>query len=269
MNIPFRQTIQTLINRGGRAKTPTLLQMEAVECGAAALGIVLGYFGKIVPLPELRQACGVSRDGSKATNILKAAKIYGLEGKGYKQDLDQLPALKPPYVVFWDFNHFLVVEGICPKRVYLNDPASGPRIVTPADFDQSYTGVVLAFKPGPEFQPGGKKPSVVRALWDRLRNSAGALAYCVLAGFLLTLVGMAVPVFSQIFVDEVLVQGRHQWLRPLLIGMAVAAILQGLLTLLQLRYLRRLKVKLSVGMSSRFLWHILRLPVGFYAQRFA
>lgn len=269
MNMPFKQIIQTLLNRSGRAKTPTLLQMEAVECGAAALGIILGYYGRILPLPELRQACGVSRDGSKATNILKAARIYGLESKGYKLELDQLPALPPPYIVFWDFNHFLVVEGIRSHKVFLNDPASGPRTVTPEDFDQSYTGVVLTFKPGPEFEPGGQKPSVVRALWERLRPSVGALAYCVLAGFLLTLVGMAVPVFSQIFVDEVLVQQRHQWLRPLIIGMGMAAILQGLLTLLQLRYLRRLKVKLSVGMSSRFLWHILRLPVGFYAQRFA
>jgi ATP-binding cassette subfamily C protein len=264
------QTLQTwLTRRRQRAKTPTLLQMEAVECGAAALGILLGYYGKILPLPELRQACGVSRDGSKAANILKAAKAFGMEAKGYKKELEQLPSLTPPYIVFWDFNHFLVVEGFGPQRVYLNDPATGPRTVTFQEFDEGYTGVVLVCQPGPDFQPGGKKPSVVRALWERLRSSLGALAYCVLAGFLLTLVGLVVPVFSQVFVDEILVQGRHQWLRPLIIGMAVAAILQGLLTLLQLRYLRRLKIKLSVGMSSRFLWHILRLPVGFYAQRFA
>ncbi|MBE9138846.1 NHLP family bacteriocin export ABC transporter peptidase/permease/ATPase subunit [Nodosilinea sp. LEGE 07088] len=264
------QTLQTWLNRSGqRAKTPTLLQMEAVECGAAALGIVLGYYGKIVPLTELRQACGVSRDGSKAANILKAAKTYGMQAKGYKRELEHLPSLKPPYIVFWDFNHFLVVEGFRQQRVYLNDPATGPRTVTVQDFDEGYTGVVLVVEPGPDFQPGGKKPSVVRALWERLSSSVGALAYCVLAGFLLTLVGLVVPVFSQIFVDEILVQGRHHWLRPLIIGMAIAAVLQALLTLLQLRYLRRFKVKLSVGMSSRFLWHILRLPVGFYAQRFA
>ena len=255
--------------KGQRVKTPTLLQMEAVECGAAALGIILGYYDRIVPLPELRQECGVSRDGSKAANILKAAQTYGLQAKGYKKELEQLQALSPPYIVFWNFNHFLVVEGFGKQRVYLNDPATGPRTVSHAEFDEGYTGVVLVLEPSAEFAKGGRKPSMALALWERLRSSKGAVAYCVLAGFLLTLIELVVPVFSQVFVDEVLIQGRQQWLRPLLIGMVFAAILQALLTLFQLRYLRRLKIKLSVGMSSRFLWHILRLPVGFYAQRFA
>ncbi len=255
--------------KGQRVKTPTLLQMEAVECGAAALGIILGYYDRIVPLPELRQECGVSRDGSKAANILKAAQTYGLQAKGYKKELEQLRELTPPYIVFWNFNHFLVVEGFGKQRVFLNDPATGPRTVSHAEFDEGYTGVVLVLQPGAEFVKGGCKPSMALALWERLRSSKGAVAYCVLAGFLLTLIELVVPVFSQIFVDEILVQGRQQWLRPLLIGMVVAAILQAVLTLFQLRYLRRLKIKLSVGMSSRFLWHILRLPVGFYAQRFA
>ncbi|MBM0745476.1 NHLP family bacteriocin export ABC transporter peptidase/permease/ATPase subunit [Phormidium sp. CLA17] len=243
--------------------------MEAVECGAAALGIILGYYDRIVPLPELRQECGVSRDGSKAANILKAAQTYGLQAKGYKKELEHLQALRPPYIVFWNFNHFLVVEGFGKQRVYLNDPASGPRTVSHAEFDEGYTGVVLVLEPSTEFVKGGRKPSMTLALWERLRSSKGAVAYCVLAGFLLTLIELVVPVFSQIFVDEILIEGRQQWLRPLIIGMVVAAILQALLTLFQLRYLRRLKIKLSVGMSSRFLWHILRLPVGFYAQRFA
>lgn len=252
-----------------RVKTPTLLQMEAVECGAAALGIILGYYGRIVPLAELRRECGVSRDGSKAANILKAARSYGLQAKGFKKEIDQLEGLPPPYIVFWNFNHFLVVEGCGKRRVHLNDPATGPRAVSRQEFDEGYTGVVLVMAPGEDFVKGGRKPSLLLALWSRLRGATGALVYCLLAGFLLTLVGMAVPVFSQVFVDEILVQGRQQWLRPLIIGMVLTAILQGLLTLLRLRYLRRLKIKLAVGMSSRFLWHILRLPVGFYAQRFA
>ena len=268
--INFWQHLQKLLKgQGKRAKTPTLLQMEAVECGAAALGIILGYYGRIVPLPELRRECGVSRDGSKASNVLKAARSYGLQAKGFKKELDQLQELRPPYIVFWNFNHFLVLEGFGKERVYLNDPGSGPRKVSRQEFDEGYTGVVLVIEPGPEFQKGGHKPSLLRALWSRLQGSTGVLIYCMLAGFLLTLVGLAVPVFSQVFVDEILVQGRQHWLRPLLLAMAIATVLQGVLTLLRLRYLRRLKVKLSVGMSSRFLWHILRLPVGFYAQRFA
>ncbi|MCC5653993.1 NHLP family bacteriocin export ABC transporter peptidase/permease/ATPase subunit [Nostoc sp. XA013] len=264
------QYLQNLLkNPGKRVKTPTLLQMEAVECGAAALGIILGYYGRIVPLPELRGECGVSRDGSKASNVLKAARSYGMQAKGFKKELDQLPDLSPPYIVFWNFNHFLVVEGFSSSWVYLNDPGTGPRKVSRQEFDEGYTGVVLVMEPGAEFEKGGRKPSLILSLWSRLKSATGVLIYCLLAGFLLTLVGLAVPVFSQVFVDEILVQGRQHWLRPLLLAMAIAAVLQGVLTLLRLRYLRRLKVKLSVGMSSRFLWHILHLPVGFYAQRFA
>nr|WP_211176081.1 NHLP family bacteriocin export ABC transporter peptidase/permease/ATPase subunit [Brasilonema sp. UFV-L1] len=263
--------LQTLLKSRGRrrVKTPTLLQMEAVECGAAALGIILGYYRRVVPLPELRRECGVSRDGSKASNVLKAARSYGLQAKGFKKELKQLQDLRPPYIVFWNFNHFLVVEGFGKERVYLNDPGTGPRTVSQQEFDEGYTGVVLVMEPGTEFTKGGRKPSMVTALWERLQGAAGALVYCIIAGFFLTLIGLVVPVFSQVFVDDILVQQRQHWLRPLLLGMAIAAVLQGSLTLLRLRYLRRLKIKLSVGMSSRFLWHILRLPVGFYAQRFA
>ncbi len=266
---PWEYLQKILPRRSLRVKTPTLLQMEAVECGAAALGIILGHYGRIVPLPQLRQECGVSRDGSKASNMVKAARNYGLEAKGFKKELSQLQGLRLPYIVFWNFNHFVVVEGFRNQRVYLNDPATGPRHVSLQEFDEGYTGVVLVMEPSTQFSKGGRKPSMVLSLWSRLQGAEGALVYCIVAGFFLTVVGLVVPVFSQVFVDDILVQGRQLWLRPLLWAMAIAAILQGSLTLLRLRYLRRLKIKLSVGMSSRFLWHILRLPVGFYAQRFA
>ncbi|MCW5317731.1 NHLP family bacteriocin export ABC transporter peptidase/permease/ATPase subunit [Nostoc sp. KVJ3] len=262
--------IQRLISRPDRRRrTPTLLQMEAVECGAAALGIILGYYDRIVPLAELRQACGVSRDGSKASNILNAARSYGLQAKGFKVDLAGLRKLQCPYIVFWNFNHFLIVEGFAKDKVYLNDPATGPRTVSLPEFDQSFTGVVLVGEPGAEFQPGGQKPSLTLSLWDRLQSSLGALIYCIIAGLLLVIPGLAIPAFSQAFVDNVLIEGRSDWLRPLILGMIFTAILNGFLTLLQLQFLRRMKIKLAVGMSSRFLWHILRLPVSFYDQRFA
>ncbi len=265
----FRQIRRVFSRPDRRRRTPTVLQMEAVECGAAALGIVLGYYDRIVPLAELRQACGVSRDGSKASNIINAARRYGLQAKGFKVDLDGLHKLECPYIVFWNFNHFLVVEGFAKDKVYLNDPATGPRTITPAEFDQSFTGVVLVVEPSAEFQPGGRKPSLAVALWDRLQSSLGALVYCVIAGLLLVIPGLAIPAFSQAFVDNVLIEGRNDWLRPLILGMILVAILNGFLTLLQLQFLRRMKIKLAVGMSSRFLWHILRLPVSFYDQRFA
>jgi ATP-binding cassette, subfamily C, bacterial len=254
---------------GIRRRTPTVLQMEAVECGAAALGIILGYYGRIVPLAQLRQDCGISRDGSKASNILNAARSYGLNAKGLKADLDGLRRLPYPYIIFWNFNHFLVVEGFSDRKVYLNDPGTGPRTVSWEEFDTSFTGLILFFEPGPEFQKGGRKPDVILALRQRLQGSGEVLAYCIFAGFLLVIPGLVSPIFSQVFVDNVLVQNRQEWLQPLLLGIILTAILNGLLTLLQLKFLRRMKIKLSVSMSSQFIWHLLCLPVSFYAQRFA
>lgn len=253
-----------------RVRTPTILQMEAVECGAASLAIILAYYNRIVPLAELRIECGVSRDGSKASNLILAARRYGMEADGFKAEhLEQLQQLSPPYIVFWNFNHFLVVEGCNKHWVFLNDPATGPRKVSWAEFDEGFTGVVLVIEPGEDFVPGGRKPNVVSGLSDRLQGSFAAILYCVLAGFLLVLPGLAIPVFSQVFVDQVLVENRTEWLRPLILGMILTTVFQGLLTLLRLRYLRKLRIKLTVGMSTRFLWHILRLPVRFYAQRYA
>lgn len=252
-----------------RVKTPTLLQMEAVECGAASLGIILSYYSRIVPLAELRRECGVSRDGSKASNVLKAAKRYGLEAKGYKKQLESLPEIKPPFIVFWNFNHFLVVEGFGKQRVYLNDPAAGPRSVSWQEFDEAYTGVVLVFERGKEFKKGGRKPNLVLSLLSRLQSSKAAILYCIIAGFMLVIPGLAIPVFNQIFIDKIIVDQKTEWMRPLIIAMIFAALLQVALTFLQKRYLRQLKIKLSVSMSSRFFWHTLRLPAGFYAQRFA
>ncbi|NEP41998.1 MAG: NHLP family bacteriocin export ABC transporter peptidase/permease/ATPase subunit [Okeania sp. SIO2G4] len=244
--------------------------MEAVECGAAALSIILAYHGRIVPLAKLRQECGVSRDGSKASKIVGAARNYGMEANGFKAEtLDQLDEISPPYIVFWEFNHFLVVEGFNKHQVFLNDPATGPRKVSWDEFDEGFTGVILTIEPGDEFEKSGRKPSIIPLLYQRLRPSLGAIIYCIIAGFLLVIPGLTVPVFSQIFVDNILVENRTNWLRPLVLGMTIAMILQTLLTLLRLRYLRKLMIKLSVGMSSQFMWHILRLPVGFYAQRYA
>jgi ATP-binding cassette subfamily C protein len=243
--------------------------MEAVECGAAALGIILGYYGRIVPLAELRQACGVSRDGSSAANVLTAAKMYGLNAKGFKKGLPSLMELQPPYIIFWQFDHFLVVEGFDKEQAYVSDPAVGRRKIALEEFNQGYTGIVLLMEPGVNFQKGGKKKSVIEALQNRLRSSAAALAYCVAAGFLLVIPNLAVPVFSQVFVDNVLIKHRLDWVPYLLVGMLLTVSLQGLLTALQLQYLRKLKIKLSVAMSSQFVWHLLKLPVSYYAQRYS
>jgi ATP-binding cassette, subfamily C, bacterial len=252
-----------------RIRTPTLLQMEAVECGAAALGIILGYYGRAVSLAELRIECGVSRDGSTAANVLKAARGYALEAKGFKKELEALQDLPCPYIVFWGFNHFLVVEGFSKDRVFLNDPATGPRHVSLAEFDEGYTGVVLVFQPSATFKKGGTRGNFLLSLTKRLRGSHIALLYCTIAGFLLVLPNLAVSIATQIFIDHILIQGLQDWLRPFLLGLAIIALIKGTLTWLRFLYLRRLKIKISMSMSSRFLWHILHLPVSFYSQRFS
>jgi len=243
--------------------------MEIVECGAACLGIILGHFGRIVPLPELRRACGVSRDGSKASSVVQAARNYGLDAKGYKKDLHELGALEYPYVVFWNFNHFVVVEGHARGRVFLNDPATGPRTVSLEEFDEAFTGVVLKMTPGPAFERGGRRPSVASGLWSRLRSSTGTFLLCGLTALLLVIPGLAVPAFLQVFVDQVLVQRLEDWVRPIIIGVLLAAFLRAALTAIQQRLLRRLQLKLAVTTASRFVWHLLRLPADFYAQRFS
>jgi ATP-binding cassette, subfamily C, bacterial len=252
-----------------RVYTPTLLQMEAVECGAAALGIILGYYRRFVPLPELRQACGVSRDGSKASNVLKAARLYGLDAKGFTLDVEALRTLKPPYIIFWNFNHFLVVEGIERHYVYLNDPGTGRRRVTFEEFDQSFTGVTLVFERGSEFKAGGHRSSIWIDLFTRLRQSQDTILFCLIIGFLLTLTRTGAATFSQIFIDDIILKGQQDWLRPLLLTMGVTAILQGVMFFLQTNYLASLSTKLSVLFSGQFLWHILRLPSSFYSQRYA
>jgi ATP-binding cassette, subfamily C, bacterial len=264
----FSQVKQSQKPKKERIRTPTVLQMEEVECGAAALGIILGYYHRFVPLAELRSECGVSRDGSQPASIVKAARNYGLRAKAFKKQTHQLAIMQLPAIAFWNFSHLLVVEGFLQDKVYLNDPATGPRTVSLQEFEEAYIGIVLVMEPEAGFKKGGKSKNVLRSLLERLHSSMGAVILSVLVGFLLVLPGMALPVFNQVFVDQILVEGRSDWLRPLLIGMFVAAVMQGFLFLLQRRYLRQLQIKLAASMSSSFMWHLLQLPVGFYTQRF-
>lgn len=262
------QIASSWLRRGRRVKTPTVLQMEAVECGAAALAMVLRYYGSYVPLEEVRLACGVSRDGTKASNMLKAARSYGLIGKGFKKEPEDLPNMPLPVIVFWNFNHFVVVEGFSADRVYLNDPAVGPRSVSKAEFDQSFTGVVLVFETGPTFKKQGQKSSLVNALSGRLVGSRSALVYVVLASLALVIPGLVIPTFTRTFIDAYLVRGNTGWALPLLAGMVIALLVNAALTWLQQSYLLRLETKLALSTASKFFWHVLHLPVEFFTQRY-
>ncbi|PQP84163.1 NHLP family bacteriocin export ABC transporter peptidase/permease/ATPase subunit [Paenibacillus sp. PCH8] len=252
-----------------RVKTPTVLQMEAVECGAASLAIVLAYYKSFIPLEELRIACGVSRDGSKASNVLKAARQYGMEAKGYRKNPDDLRKMSWPLIIHWNFNHFLVLEGIVKDRVFLNDPVTGPREITFEEFDQSFTGVAIAIKPSPTYVRQGKAPSVLGSLSRRIQGSEKALIFAIIAGLFLVLPGLVIPVFSKVFIDQILLGNMKNWLFPLLIGMGLTALLRAFLTWLQRYYLLRLEMKLALSSSSRFFWHVLRLPIEFFSQRFS
>jgi NHLM bacteriocin system ABC transporter peptidase/ATP-binding protein len=253
-----------------RVRTPSILQMEAVECGAAALAMILATYRRWVPLEELRHECGVSRDGSKANNVLRAARKYGLEAKGFKYDaLDKLYTLELPVILFWNFNHFVVLEGFKGGRAFLNDPAQGPRSVSMAELDGSYSGVVLTFKPGPEFVKGGQSPNMLPALRRRLRGSEWALIFTIMCGLFLVVPGLAVPAFTQVFIDDYLVKGQGYLLVPLLWMMAGAVVVQGALKWLQEYYLLRLETRLALSTSSTFFNHILRLPASYFGQRFA
>jgi NHLM bacteriocin system ABC transporter peptidase/ATP-binding protein len=252
-----------------RVKTPTLLQMEATECGAASLGIILAFFGKHVPLEQLRIDAGISRDGSKALNVVKAARKHGLTAKAFSlANIEDLYSVKLPAIVFWRFSHFLVLEGFDRKYFYLNDPASGHRRVTYQDFSESFTGVILTFEPNAEFIKVGKTRSLAGGLWMRLASSKIPLAYVTLTGLLLLIPGLLIPIFAKVFVDYFLIERVSGWIIPLLIGMLGTAAVQGTLTWLQRNYLLRMETRIAVSESSKFFRHVLRLPLEFFYQRY-
>ena len=250
-----------------RVKTPTILQMEAVECGAASLAMILGYYGSFIPLERLRVECGVSRDGSKASKIILAARRLGLNADGYKREISSLKNSPLPAILFWEFNHFVVLEGFKGDKAYINDPASGRRKVSYEDFNLSYTGVVLEFSKNDSFVAQGKKPSIFSMLSRRIKGMRRVILYVVLIGLFLVVPGLVIPAFSRFFVDTILVAKLTGFLKPLLIAMGLTAILKGVLTWVQQFVLMRFHLKLSLSSSAQFLNHVFKMPVEFFAQR--
>lgn len=251
-----------------RVKTPTIIQMELAECGAASLGIVLGYFGKYLTLEELRIRCGVSRDGSNAQNIFSAAESYGLITEAYKMELDGLKEVQGPAILYWGFNHFVVFEGWVKNKIYINDPNTGPRTITLEELDREFTGVVLTFKPGASFKKSGRPDSLIQTYVNRIKWFKPTITFLVLTGFGLILPGLALPTLIRIFVDNIFIGEMRSWQSVIILALAVTLLFTGILTFLQSYYLNRLQQKLSIIFSSKFLWHILRLPMSYYSQRF-
>jgi NHLM bacteriocin system ABC transporter peptidase/ATP-binding protein len=252
-----------------RVHTDTVLQMETVECGAASLSMIFGFHGLYKSLEQLRVECGISRDGSNALNLIKAARNNGFEATGLKMEIEELPTLKLPFIVFWNFNHFVVVEGFDKKYFYLNDPAIGHRKVSHEEFSRSFTGVTLTFQPNADFRKAGTKPDVVRSLRNKMNGLRSSIIFLVICSLFLIIPGIVIPSLSQIFIDDILIKRFDDWFRPLLIGLALLGIIKLILTYLQQKYLLRLETRIALSLSSDYFWHVLNLPVAFFSQRFA
>ena len=242
--------------------------MEAVECGAASLSMVLGYFGCYRPLAEVRMQCGVSRDGSKATNILKAAKHYGFRAKGLTRSFKKLQETQLPVVIFWNFNHFVTLEGFGKNSVFINDPGVGHREVSIKEFKAAFTGVTLSIQPGEEFKKTGRKPSVWPSLFRTLRGYEKGFLYIFLASLLLVLPQFLLPAATQVFIDNVLLDKRTDWFRPLISFLAGVLFLQVAVDSLKALISRRLQLMQMISLNTGFIWRLLRLPISFYTQRY-
>lgn len=257
------------LGRGRRVRTPTVLQMTGVECGVASLAMILAHYGAWVSIDTLRVQAGVTRNGSKASNLLKAARAHGLSAKGFKKEPDGLMSLPVPSIIHWNFNHYVVFEGVRGGWAYINDPASGPRRLKLRELGEHYTGVVLAFEPTVDFRRQGRRTGLASLLAARLSSCKGALAFVLLASLALVVPGIAIAGFAKIFVDDILIAGNDDWLVPLILGMALAAVFRGALTALQQAFLLRMEAMLALTMASRFLWRLIHLPAAFFTQRHA
>lgn len=260
----------TLALAGAKSvRTPTVLQIDRLEAGAACLGMILGHFGCWVPIEEVRFACGVSRDGSRPTHLLRAAESFGLDAKLVEIPYEQLGSVAVPYIIPAGGGHFVVIEAVLADGFRINDPALGRRTIPAKDVRKRYPGHVLTFKPGPGFVRKGHRPNLIRALIERLGGARSALLFIVSVSLLLVVPGIVLPGLTRMFVDDYLIGGRTEWLRPLLLSFAVAIAVQALLLWIQQRHLLRFEAKMTVASAGKFFWHLLHLPMEFFAQRYA
>ena len=252
----------------GVAKVPVIMQMEALECGAACLAMVMAYYNKWIPLEQVRFDCGVSRDGSNAKNILLAARNYGFEAKGYRFEPDSLKQDGLfPCIIHWNFNHFVVLNGFKHNKAYLNDPARGEINVSMKEFDEAFTGVVLMIEPGENFVPSGKPKSILQFVKKRLSGAKALIAFVAITTIITYLFGLINPILSQIFMDRLLTGQNRQWLMPFITLMSILAILQIIIQAVSSIYSLRINGKLAVVGSTSFMWKLMKMPMEFFNQR--
>lgn len=254
----------------GACKVPVVMQMEALECGAASLTMIMAYYDKWIPLEQVRADCGVSRDGSNARNIVRAARNYGLVAKGYRYEPEELKREgKFPCIIHWDFNHFVVLDGFKGNKAVLNDPARGVVTVSMEEFDRGFTGVCLMFEPGEEFTPGGKPKSMLAFAKSRLKGTGAAIVFVILTTLITSLIGVINPVFSRIFLDYLLAGKSPEWVVPFLLTLTGFSVLQIIAAWIQAVYILRINGKMDVVGSTSFMWQVLRMPMDFFSQRMA
>lgn len=254
----------------GVAKVPVVMQMEALECGAASLAMICAYYNKWIPLEQIRVDCGVSRDGANAKNLLVAARSYGFTAKGYRYEPDDLKKNgKFPCIIHWNFNHFVVLDGFKGKKAVINDPAKGNYTVSMETFDKSFTGICLMFEPNENFVPSGKRKSVLSFAVKRLSGAKVAVAFVVFTTLISALIGVITPAFSRIFMDRLLTHESPDWFYPFLIALSAMSALQLVISALETYYSNRINGKLATVGSSTFLWKVLHLPMEFFSQRLA
>ena len=264
-----KDKIKTPLTKGV-AKVPVVMQMEALECGAASLTMILAYYGKWIPLEQVRADCGVSRDGSNAKNVLKAARSYGLNAKGYRYEPDELKKNgKFPCIIHWNFNHFVVLNGFKGNKAVLNDPAKGTYSVPIETFDNSFTGICLMFEPGETFEPGGKPKSMVAFAKEKMKGAGVAVAFTVITTVITSLIGIINPAFSRIFIDRLLTGQNPDWFMPFIWALTALSVLQIIISFIEAIFQARISAKIDAVGSSSFMWTVLRMPMEFFSQRMA
>ncbi len=256
--------------RNGKVKVPVVMQMEALECGAASLTMILAYYGKWIPLEQVRADCGVSRDGSNAKNILKAARSYGLVAKGYRYEPEGLKENgKFPCIIHWNFNHFVVLDGFKGSKAYLNDPAKGSYSVPMEIFDKSFTGICLMFEPAESFEPGGSPKSILTFAKKRLKEAKAAMVFVALTTLITALLGIITPAFSRIFMDRLLTGENPEWFLPFIFALGGISLIQLIVEWMKAVYSLKINGQLSAVGSTAYMWKVLRMPMEFFSQRMA
>ena len=254
--------------RKGVAKVPVIMQMEALECGAACLAMILAYYQKWIPLEQVRLDCGVSRDGSNMKNVFLAAQSYGLEAHGYRMELEGLKeGATFPCIIHWDFNHFVVLNGFKGNKAVLNDPARGTVLVPMEEFDELFTGMVLTFAPGDSFVPSGKRKSTLEFARKRLQGAAPAVVFVVLTSVIMYLFDVINPVMSRIFYDRLLTGRAPDWVNPFLIVLAALTVFQLIVQWAKTVYNLKISGKMAIEGNAGYMWKVLRLPMDFFSQR--